>query len=57
MVAYSLDINIYQKNVRRIIVMGGAFALNEYGTGNVGDAEFNIFYDPEAANMVFNRQC
>ncbi|WP_175266951.1 nucleoside hydrolase [Acidiplasma cupricumulans] len=34
--------------------MGGAFALNEYGTGNVGDAEFNIFYDPEAANMVFN---
>ncbi|KJE49682.1 MULTISPECIES: nucleoside hydrolase [unclassified Acidiplasma] len=50
---FSLEKNII-KNIRRIIVMGGAFALNEYGTGNVGDAEFNIFYDPEAANMVFN---
>ena len=33
--------------------MGGAFGKTPWGKGNMGDAEFNIFYDPEAAKIVF----
>ncbi len=48
-----MDENI-EKNIDKIIVMGGAFHLNPYGDGNIDDAEFNIYYDPEAAKIVFN---
>ena len=41
------------KNIEKIIIMGGAFGLNQYGVGNVNNAEFNIYYDPEAAKIVF----
>jgi len=39
-------------NINNIIIMGGAFGLTPYGKGNMGDSEFNIFYDPEAARIV-----
>ena len=32
--------------------MGGAFGITQYGNGNMGDSEFNVFYDPEAAKIV-----
>ena len=48
-----MDENI-EKNINEIIIMGGAFHSNSYGNGNVGNAEFNIYYDPEAAKTVFN---
>ncbi|MGB3532951.1 MAG: nucleoside hydrolase [Microcoleaceae cyanobacterium] len=39
------------KKAREIIIMGGAFT----GAGNVTpQAEFNIVYDPDAAEVVFN---
>lgn len=41
--------------VKQLVIMGGAFNLNEYGRGNVTPhAEFNIYADPEAASLVFN---
>jgi inosine-uridine nucleoside N-ribohydrolase len=40
-------------NINNIIIMGGAFGITPYGNGNIGDAEFNVFYDPEAAKIVF----
>ncbi|MEM0139965.1 MAG: nucleoside hydrolase [Ferroplasma sp.] len=49
----SLDPSIYSQ-INEIIIMGGAFRLNSFGNGNMGDAEFNVFYDPEAAKIVFN---
>jgi|OSPMetMinimDraft_2_1075162.scaffolds.fasta_scaffold01048_2 purine nucleosidase len=43
------------KKINRIILMGGAFKLTPYGIGNVTPvAEFNIYVDPEAAEVVFN---
>ncbi|WP_337860792.1 nucleoside hydrolase [Ferroplasma sp.] len=42
-----------KKNINNIIIMGGAFGITPYGKGNMGDAEFNVFYDPEAAKIVF----
>jgi purine nucleosidase len=40
--------------VEEIVVMGGAFGVTEYGTGNeTAVAEFNIYSDPEAAKVVF----
>ncbi|XP_010485120.1 PREDICTED: probable uridine nucleosidase 2 [Camelina sativa] len=40
----------FSKNVRQIVILGGAFAVN----GNVNPAsEANIFGDPEAADIVF----
>lgn len=42
------------QRIREIVVMGGAFAVTEYGTGNeTAVAEFNIYSDPEAAKIVF----
>ncbi|MFW6102576.1 MAG: nucleoside hydrolase [Chloroflexota bacterium] len=39
----------------RLILMGGAYGLTPYGKGNrTPFAEFNIWQDPEAADIVFN---
>jgi inosine-uridine nucleoside N-ribohydrolase len=39
----------------RLVLMGGAYGLTPYGTGNrTHHAEFNIWQDPEAAHTVFN---
>jgi purine nucleosidase len=39
----------------RLVLMGGAYSLTPYGTGNrTPYAEFNIWEDPEAAHIVFN---
>ncbi len=40
--------------LRELVIMGGAFGLTRYGTGNTTPyAEFNIWQDPEAAAIVF----
>jgi purine nucleosidase len=39
----------------RLVLMGGAYSLTPYGIGNrTPYAEFNIWQDPEAADIVFN---
>jgi purine nucleosidase len=39
----------------RLVLMGGAYGLTPYGIGNrTPYAEFNIWQDPEAADIVFN---
>jgi purine nucleosidase len=39
----------------KLVLMGGAYNLTPYGKGNrTPCAEFNIWQDPEAANIVFN---
>jgi len=41
--------------LKGLIIMGGAFHLTPYGTGNETPyAEFNVWQDPEAAETVFN---
>jgi pyrimidine-specific ribonucleoside hydrolase len=41
--------------VGELVIMGGAFNLTPYGLGNANAvAEFNIWYDPEAAKIVFD---
>ena len=43
------------KKVGGLVIMGGAYNLNPYGYGNINSvAEFNIWFDPEAAQIVFN---
>jgi inosine-uridine nucleoside N-ribohydrolase len=43
------------KKVGGLVIMGGAFALTPYGSGNANAvAEFNIWHDPEAAKLVFD---
>ena len=44
--------NSIKDDIEQIIIMGGAFGITPYGKGNMGNAEFNIFYDPEAAKIV-----
>ena len=39
-------------NIKDIIIMGGAFKKTQWGNGNMGSSEFNIFYDPEAAKII-----
>ena len=40
--------------VEEIVIMGGAYSLTKYGSGNETPvAEFNIYSDPEAAKIVF----
>ncbi|MEM3684438.1 MAG: nucleoside hydrolase [Conexivisphaerales archaeon] len=53
-VAYLLDPEL-PKRVKEVVLMGGAFGLNEFGKGNVTPyAEYNIYADPEAASLVFS---
>ncbi|MBC8497508.1 nucleoside hydrolase, partial [Candidatus Bathyarchaeota archaeon] len=43
------------EQLERVVIMGGAFGLTPYGKGNVNSvAEFNIWHDPEAAQVVFD---
>jgi inosine-uridine nucleoside N-ribohydrolase len=43
------------EKVGRLVIMGGAFGLTPYGTGNANAvAEFNIWHDPDAAKLVFD---
>jgi inosine-uridine nucleoside N-ribohydrolase len=45
------------RSLSRIVLMGGAFGLTQYGKGNrTPFAEFNIWQDPEAAKIVFDSQ-
>jgi inosine-uridine nucleoside N-ribohydrolase len=38
-----------------LVIMGGAFGLTPYGSGNANAvAEFNIWHDPDAAKLVFD---
>ncbi len=41
-----------KENIDNIIIMGGAFSITPYGNGNMGNAEFNVFYDPESAKIA-----
>jgi inosine-uridine nucleoside N-ribohydrolase len=48
------DPNLPEK-INKLVIMGGAFNLSPYGSGNANAvAEFNIWHDPEAAKIVFN---
>lgn len=47
-VALSIDPDIFKHNVEEIIVMGGGHAI----TNSTPASEFNIWFDPEAAQMV-----
>lgn len=43
------------EKVSGLVIMGGAFGLTPYGTGNANAvAEFNIWHDPDAAKLVFD---
>lgn len=43
------------EKVGGLVIMGGAFGLTPYGTGNANAvAEFNIWHDPDAAKLVFD---
>ncbi len=42
------------KMIEEIVIMGGAYSVTKYGSGNETPvAEFNIYSDPEAAKIVF----
>ncbi|MDG6933885.1 MAG: nucleoside hydrolase [Nitrososphaerota archaeon] len=52
-IACMLDMD-FPGHVKQLVIMGGAFSLAPYGKGNVSQfAEYNIYADPEAANLVF----
>jgi purine nucleosidase len=41
--------------VHQLIIMGGAYRMTKFGTGNVRpNAEFNTYCDPESARVVFD---
>jgi purine nucleosidase len=43
-----------KKMIEEIVMMGGAYSITKYGSGNETPvAEFNIYSDPEAAKIVF----
>ncbi|MEM3487487.1 MAG: nucleoside hydrolase [Conexivisphaerales archaeon] len=43
----------FPKIIKGLVIMGGAYHLNTYGVGNITEnSEFNIWADPEAANIV-----
>ncbi|MCX6656876.1 MAG: nucleoside hydrolase [Candidatus Bathyarchaeota archaeon] len=53
-IAVLADPTIPEK-VNGLVIMGGAFGLTPYGTGNANAvAEFNIWHDPDAAKLVFD---
>ncbi len=42
------------RGAREVVVMGGAYGLSPFGHGNVTPvAEYNVYVDPEAAELVF----
>jgi inosine-uridine nucleoside N-ribohydrolase len=55
-VAYAFELHPeLPELLARLVLMGGAYGLTPYGVGNrTPYAEFNIWQDPEAADMVFN---
>jgi purine nucleosidase len=43
------------EKVGGLVIMGGAFGLTPYGSGNANAvAEFNVWHDPDAAKVVFD---
>ena len=43
-----------KRKIEEVVVMGGAYAITQYGMGNeTSVAEFNVYSDPEAAKIVF----
>ena len=43
-----------KKMIEEIVIMGGAYSVTKYGSGNETPvAEFNIYSDPEAAKITF----
>ncbi len=45
------------RRIEHLVIMGGAYGLTPYGSGNETPvAEFNIYSDPEAAKIVFESQ-
>ena len=43
-----------KRMIAEIVIMGGAYSVTRYGSGNETPvAEFNIYSDPEAAKIVF----
>ena len=53
-VAILADPTIPEK-VGGLVIMGGAFGLTPYGSGNANAvAEFNVWHDPDAAKVVFD---
>ena len=43
-----------KKTIEEIVIMGGAYSVTKYGSGNeTPSAEFNIYSDPEAAKIMF----
>jgi len=55
-VAYAFELHPeLPELLSRLVLMGGAYNLTPYGKGNCTPfAEFNIWQDPEAADIVFN---
>jgi inosine-uridine nucleoside N-ribohydrolase len=55
-VAYAFELHSeLPQLLDRLVLMGGAYGLTSYGIGNrTPYAEFNIWQDPEAADVVFN---
>ena len=55
-VAYAFELHPELPDLlARLVLMGGAYSLTPYGKGNrTPFAEFNIWQDPEAANIVFS---
>ena len=49
-VALTMDPEIFKQNVEEIVIMGGGVTI----TNVTPSAEFNIWYDPEAAEKVVN---
>lgn len=44
----------FARNVRELVLMGGAYGITPYGCGNITPvSEFNVYVDPEAASIVF----
>ena len=54
MAALLTEFPVAKKMIEEIVIMGGAYAVAKYGSGNETPvAEFNIYSDPEAAKIIF----